>query len=63
MGAARLLAAISFVLCAFAWVPPMIDRAGCAALGFAFMALTVAGRSRVRPATLAQQLQSFTAQE
>lgn len=59
----RYLAAISFTLSAFAWTPPHIDRAGCAALGAAFLALTVAGRTRVRPATLAQHLQQFTAPE
>jgi hypothetical protein len=63
IAAMRLLSAVSFVLAAFAWVPPMIDRAGCAALGAAFLALTVAGRSRVRPATLAEHLSKFTAPE
>lgn len=56
----RFLAALAFTLAAFAWTPPHIDRAGCALVGAAFLALTVAGRSRVRPATLAQHLSSFT---
>lgn len=56
----RLLSALSFTLAAFAWTPPFIDRVGLAALGAAFLALTVAGRSRVRPATLAEHLQRFT---
>lgn len=43
---ARLGASSCFVLAAFAWVPAFIDRAGVAALGFAFLSLAV-GRARV----------------
>lgn len=33
------IAAFSILVCAaFAWVPPFLDRAGMAALGFAFLA-------------------------
>jgi hypothetical protein len=37
----RFLACTAFVLAAFAWVPPHIDRAGLAALGLGLMALTI----------------------
>jgi hypothetical protein len=37
----RFLAFAAFVLAAFAWVPPHIDRAGLAALGLGLMALTI----------------------
>ena len=30
-----------FLCAAFAWVPPLIDRAGLAALGFGFLALSL----------------------
>lgn len=47
----RSLACACFVLAAFAWVPPFLDRAGLAALGFAFLALSVGRASGVaRPA-------------
>lgn len=46
-----------FLCAAFAWVPPFIDRAGLAALGFAFVALTVGrGTGVPRPSTLARGL-------
>jgi hypothetical protein len=49
---ARLAAFVLFVCAAFAWVPPHLDRPGLAALGLAFLALTV-GRVPVasRPTT------------
>jgi hypothetical protein len=37
----RFLAFAAFVLAAFSWVPPYIDRAGLAALGLGLMALTI----------------------
>jgi hypothetical protein len=37
----RLAAASCFLCAAFAWVPPLIDRPGLAALGLAFLALSV----------------------
>lgn len=48
------LTAFSFlVLTAFAWTPPFLDRAGTAALGFAFLALAVGRAARAtRPSTL-----------
>lgn len=42
----RWIASTCFLSAAFAWVPPYLDRAGVAALGFAFLALTV-GRGAV----------------
>jgi hypothetical protein len=47
--------AFSFFACAaFAWVPPFVDRAGMAALGFGFLAISL-GRAWgvARPGTLA----------
>lgn len=35
------LAFVCFVCAGFAWVPPFLDRAGLAALGFAFLAISV----------------------
>ncbi|HVE35364.1 MAG TPA: hypothetical protein VNC18_17495 [Gemmatimonadaceae bacterium] len=44
----RLLAFAALTCAAFAWVPPGIDRAGLAALGFAFLALSI-GRGLTIP--------------
>lgn len=50
----RLLAFSCFLCAAFAWVPPFIDRAGLAALGFAFVAVSVGrGTGVPRPTKLA----------
>jgi hypothetical protein len=38
---ARLAAFVLLACAAFAWVPPFLDRAGTAALGFAFLALAL----------------------
>lgn len=49
---ARLLAFPLFVCAAFAWIPPFLDRAGLAALGFGFLALSVGrGAGVPRPST------------
>jgi hypothetical protein len=46
----RGIAAVCFVLAAFAWVPPFIDRAGLVALGLAVAALAIpAGASSGLP--------------
>lgn len=54
---ARFLAAVCFVCAAFAWIPPYIDRAGLAALGFAFLALAI----RALPAAKGQTLEGMLA--
>jgi hypothetical protein len=43
-GIVRSLAFATFVLVAFAWVPPYIDRAGLAALALGFVALALPSR-------------------
>lgn len=45
----RLIAFALLGCAAFAWVPPFLDRPGTAALGFAFLALSV-GRGLRLPA-------------
>lgn len=50
----RLIAFSFFVCAAFAWVPPFLDRAGLAALGFAFLVVSVGRVEGVpRPSKLA----------
>lgn len=55
----RLIAFTFFLMAAFAWVPPYIDRAGLAALGFAFLAVSVGrGAGVPRPSKLPLGLRS-----
>lgn len=51
---ARALAFLAFLGAAFSWPEWYVDRAGLAALGFAFLSLAVAGRARnARPGRFA----------